>query len=356
MPLPIQEGDWSDLIRTEYKNLESPAWWKSQKIDGVVLYAWTKPKYTPIAKAIHESGVKLVVYLDTGASIYPWNDWWFWTKLIFRANRLGHLYFGGFFALIEMLRAHTLGIANYFRRRTHLDCADLVGVPVPLAIGSHKRIPLLMSMRTKSRLYLVPNPVASHFRYNPLQSKEDRIIAVGRWDDVEQKRPRYLMKSIELFCSQTPSTQIDIFGFIPEFMADWHRSLLREWQKRITLHGIVENHKIADYYQRAKICLCPSMHEGTHIASAEAVCCGCSVVVAPCPSLSAIHWYTSEQSGTTAKKDTPESFAEAISREVALWTDNRRNPTQISEIWCSRLHATNTARKILAFFEPPSCN
>jgi hypothetical protein len=344
------------LIRTEYKNLESADWWKSQKIDGVVLYAWTKTKYTPIAKAIHESGLKLVVYLDTGASIYPWNDWWFWTKTIFRASRLRHHNCGVFFALIWILRMHTLSIANNSQRRKHLDNADLIGVPVPLAIDSHKRIPFLMSSLAKSRLYLVPNPVASHFRYNPLQSKEDRIIAVGRWDDVEQKRPRYLMKSIELFCSQTPSTQIDIFGFIPEFMADWHRALPPEWQKRITLHGIVKSQEIADYYQMAKICLCPSMHEGTHIASAEAVCCGCSVVVAPCPSLSAIHWYTSEQSGTIADKDTPVSFAEAISREVALWTDNRRNPTQISEIWCSRLHATNTARKILAFFEPPSCN
>lgn len=29
MPTPAQEGDEPDLIRTEYANLEDPAWWKS---------------------------------------------------------------------------------------------------------------------------------------------------------------------------------------------------------------------------------------------------------------------------------------------------------------------------------------
>lgn len=50
MPTPAQEGDEPDLIRTEYANLEDPAWWKSLGIDGVILYAWGVGKYLPIAR------------------------------------------------------------------------------------------------------------------------------------------------------------------------------------------------------------------------------------------------------------------------------------------------------------------
>lgn len=75
MPTPAQEGDDPDLIRTEYANLKDAAWWKSLGIDGVILYAWGMGKYLPIARAIHDAGIFLVVYMDSSGLFFPWQYW-----------------------------------------------------------------------------------------------------------------------------------------------------------------------------------------------------------------------------------------------------------------------------------------
>lgn len=73
MPTPAQEGDDPDLIRTEYANLKDAAWWKSLGIDGVILYAWGVGKYLPIARAIHDAGIFLVVYMDSSGLFFRGN-------------------------------------------------------------------------------------------------------------------------------------------------------------------------------------------------------------------------------------------------------------------------------------------
>ncbi|RYD37624.1 MAG: hypothetical protein EOP87_03200, partial [Verrucomicrobiaceae bacterium] len=71
MPGPRQADDDADLIRTEYENLESAGWWKSQQLEGVVLYAWGSPRYRKVAKAIHDAGIFLVLNQDNGGLISP---------------------------------------------------------------------------------------------------------------------------------------------------------------------------------------------------------------------------------------------------------------------------------------------
>lgn len=347
LPLPHRDGELAHVLRTDYKNLESAAWWKSQGIDGVVLYSWTLTQYTPIAKAIHDSGAKLVLFLDIGSYIYPWEHWWNGTKLVFRDEKFKRRNAYLLRAILQILRMHTLGIANYFRRRKHIGYADMVAIPSPKAVHAHQRVPFLLSAESKSRIRLIACPIAWHFKYDATIKKSDTVIAVGRWDDEEPKRPRYMMKAIELACAQDRTAKFDIFGFTPEFMREWHEALPSDLQDRVLLHGVVPNSELSHYYQTAKICLCPSIHEGTHLASAEAVCCGCSVVVGPNPSLAAVHWYASEHSGTVAEADTPESYAAAIVKELDEWQSGHRDPIQISDIWSNRLHATESARKVI---------
>ncbi len=349
MPLPVQEGDEPDLIRTEYNNLKSSEWWKAQQIDGVLLYAWTKTCYTPIAKAIHESGAKLILYFDTGSCIYPWQNWRWGTYLTFRKWKFSHPRLYIILGCLDVLRANFLTPLNYIRRRQHIEYGDLIGIPFPAAIEVYKKIPILMSHKSKSRIQLTPAPIASHFVYDASVGKENRVIAVGRWDDEEPKRPRYMMSALKQFTQRVSDVQVDIFGKIPEFMSLWHRQLPEKIRGRITLHGVIPNPKLQEYYQKAKICLCPSIHESTHLVSAEAICCGCSVVVAPCPSLSCIHWYTSARSGTIANADTSECFANAIENEYVFWERGERNPFEISAFWTQQLHAVNTLRRILPY-------
>ncbi|MEG0426538.1 MAG: hypothetical protein RR553_01425, partial [Akkermansia sp.] len=56
--------DAPDLLRTDYKNLKDPKWWKQQNADAVLFYCWANYRYVPISKAIKKAGLKLVLYQD----------------------------------------------------------------------------------------------------------------------------------------------------------------------------------------------------------------------------------------------------------------------------------------------------
>ena len=71
MPGDTQANDEPDLIRTMYANLESALWWREQKIDVLVLYAWGRPKFRKVACAIREAGIFLILNQDNGGYICP---------------------------------------------------------------------------------------------------------------------------------------------------------------------------------------------------------------------------------------------------------------------------------------------
>ena len=71
MPGARQPGDEANLIRTELANLESSEWWASLEIDGVVLYAWGRPKFHKVASAVHAAGIPLILNLDSGGFLSP---------------------------------------------------------------------------------------------------------------------------------------------------------------------------------------------------------------------------------------------------------------------------------------------
>lgn len=195
MPTPAQEGDEPDLIRTEYANLEDPAWWKSLGIDGVILYAWGVGKYLPIARAIHDAGIFLVVYMDSSGLFFPWQYWLpiaknMYTKDVFIHGKIK----GSAFFLLRLLKQHTWNLASRGRRK-HLDSGDMVTFPIPSALQSVADREWLYGKSIVRKLALVPNPISSTCRF--AGEKRNIIMAVGRWDDLLYKRPGLLMSTLE---------------------------------------------------------------------------------------------------------------------------------------------------------------
>ena len=347
MPLPAYEEDLPDVLRAEYKDLENPEWWKNLKLDGVIICSWSLAKYTPIVKAIHDSGTVLIIHLDSGEVIYPWMKWMDMTRLSLRRVKLKHPKNWLFHFVKNVVRGH-LSLINYPNRRRHFGYATMIGIPSPGGIESYKKIPWLLSKQSKKSVFLMPVPVAEYHRYDGTP-KERRVLAIGRWEDEEQKRTHYLMESLEILLRNDTTTQVDLIGRVPDFLRQWHDELDSKYQCRVRLHGIIPNAEITPLLRKSKICLCPSMYEGTHIVSAEALCNGASVVVAASPFLGVVKWYTTHQSGRIARQDTPESFAQAISDEFNAWDNNERNPQAISDFWCEQFHPMNNMKKIFEF-------
>ena len=351
MPTPAYDDDDPSLIRTEYRNLESADWWRQFDLDGVLLYVWSIAKYRSVVEAIRKAGAKTVLYQDCGSVVFPWYEWRLGVRMMRRRSRLAHPG-NGFSAwadfLFRLAKGHA-AVLNYPARRRLFSAADAATFPYPAALDAWRRVPALVPERIRESAFVVPCPVSSRFRYGGTP-KDPMVVAVGRWDDEEQKRGSLLLRTMEEAWKRR-AVSFHVFGTTPPTFENWRKALPSGLATHVAFHGIVPNAELAGWYDRAQVSLCTSLHESTHIASAEAVCCGCTVVAPPLPSVSCCHWYASEASGTIAREDTADALAEAVLSELDAWNAGKRNPAAVSSFWCDRLHATRSAERILRHFE-----
>lgn len=328
MPLPGYEEDLDKeyLIRAAQEELESADWWKSLHLDGLVLYSWGGPKYTPVIRAAHEAGIKIMAHLDRGICLLPsWDS---------PLGYITHAY--------TYLKAV---LFNIFSSR-HLLYADYVSASRPLI--EQLKASWMFSDALNGRYREFACPVASHFVYDGT-TKEERVICVGRWSDDaidEVKRPSYLRAVAEHFTDLCEDVPFEIYGRYGETMRRWYENLPKAKQARIKLMGAVRNEQLVAAYKRSMISICPSRSEGTHIASAEALNCGASIVAGPQPRLKVMHWYISLGAGTIAKEDNPDAFARAIIEELQCWRRGERAPERIAQAFNESFHADKAVLNI----------
>lgn len=327
MPLPYYEGDiGEDIIRMPMEQLKSADWWRSLKLDGLMLYSWGAPRYTAIARAVKKAGIRLVIHLDTNGD--------FFQKAASRHRSLA----------VCLKETITHRLVNILRAR-HLSYADVITCAEPVG-EAILQMPFYAGL--KGKFFPFACPVSPAMAYDG-RTKEDKIIAIGRWDDVYQKRPEMLMGTLDVLYGSGCGAITEIYGNITDDLRAWHASLSPETQSKVHLAGLVPNHLLYDVYNSSKVLLCPSLFESSHIVSAEMLCCGGSVVCACQPvRLRDVVWYTTRNSGTVAREDTPESLAEAVLAELHEWQSAQRNPAAIAQAWQPFFHADKVMARIFA--------
>lgn len=325
MPLPYHDDDQKEnLIRTEYKNLKSVKWWKGLKIDVLVLYSWGAPKYLPIARAVKKAGILLMIHMDTSGDFEGWK----WPYM----SRLSKTY--------RYLKVHVQDIL----RSLHLQYADIITAGATVLTHISKRCHY--GKWIEDRGFPMSNPISPQCHYNGGE-KKDIILCIGRWGDKIQKRPEMMMDTISVYYQRGGNAITKICGTITSEIKLWHSSLPEDIAHKIHLIGYVNNAELVQQYNEAKIILCPSRHEGSHIVSAEALCCGCSVVVSNLPApLRTVHWYTTKNSGTISNEDTAESLAQAIFDELNSWDKGKRNGEDIASSWQPYFHVDKVFNQI----------
>lgn len=326
MPLPYYDDDQREaLIRTEYENLESETWWKSLGIDAIILYSWGAPRYRRIAYAVKKAGIRIILHMDTsGDFVGPIPDnasWWY--------------------IALRKLKA----LANDVFRAKHMKQADVITMcPEAADFVANK---LFYGKWVKERCFPMPNPVSPDCSYDG-EGKKELVMCIGRWDDVFQKRPEMLMATLEYFYKKNSKTITRIYGTLTDELRQWHAFLPNKISRQIELIGYLPNHLLKKEYKHARVILCPSRYEGSHISSCEGLCSGCTIVVTPRQKdLRDVIWYTSAQSGTVAEEDTPESLAKALKHELDLWESGERNPNAIASHWQPFFHVNKVFNNIL---------
>ena len=349
MPLPSHDADQhEDLIRTDPADLEDVRWWRKQKPELVVLYAWGSPRYARVAKAIRSSGAFLILNQDSGGLVSPIVGLkpWFQEQWILSGG--GTTRNAWRKAMLRTIRGLSVGLGfTDPMRAEHLSNGHVIACVSPKA-AEHYRV-LCRRYRGNEladRVAVIPHPVEPGFRFDG-EGKERKIACIGRWRDSIQKRPRLLIDVIGSLLESDPLVTVEIAGVCHDEIETWHRSLDEGRGRRVSLHGRIGREELAALLRRCRVFYSPSAYESFGIAAAEALCSGCSVVAQQSVSMTSFDWFVSENSGRLATSDAANSHVAALAAELDTWDRGKRDPLVISSIWSQRLHADKVADRIL---------
>jgi glycosyltransferase involved in cell wall biosynthesis len=193
---------------------------------------------------------------------------------------------------------------------------------------------------------MVPHPVSTLYCFTGNdRMKSEKVVAVGRWDDERQKRPRLLADTIERVLRERAGAEFEIYGSPGHYLPLWHNRLAPQERARVRLAGIQSPDTLAGALRGAMVFLSSSAYEGGQIAAMEALCSGCGFVGCSGPMLACNQWFAGEGFGTLATKAT--MLADALLEELKAWDEGRRSPGEIARRWGERVHAPNVARLIL---------
>jgi hypothetical protein len=348
---PAQDGDFVEMIRATWEQLEAPAWWESLHLDGLVFYTWGDACYVNMVRAAMEAGIMVAQVSDGTGIMSPVSDWkshlrveaaHFWYKP--RWWQLGR-------SLVKIPYTHTLRLLVRdipFARA--MVAGDLFLAPTPEAAERFKTMTRRLIGRAPSeKVHFVPIPVNFYFRFEASDKKQNEVIAVGRWDSI-QKRTPLLIKTISLALAGHGGLNFRIFGKPTPELESWHQCLGAKERARVHIEGVVGNATLAEAYRRAKVILVSSAYEGCHNSSAEAVCSGASVVACRSAFLGAIEWHTSKHSGSLSTIPTAEALSRTLLAELTAWDCGERDPLAISQAWTRELHPDRVAARILELF------
>ena len=347
MPGERKPEDETDLIRTEFANLESPEWWHSQQLDCVVLYAWGRPKFRKVAAAIRKAGIFLVLNQDNSGLVSPLTAFGDWLRAQWIYGGQGRDAAAWMRTARLILRGLTAGlILTDPLRAAHLKQGDVIACVSPKAVDHYRRLCRIYGGGSLARrLQVVPHAVEPRFRYTG-RIKHRQVACVGRWQDAVQKRTWLLIEVLERLLETDAEVKVVIAGNASDEIICWHAALDEGRQDRVRLAGMAGREELAALLDESQVFYSPSAYESFGIAAAEALCAGCSVVAARKVTMPSFEWFVSENSGRLAVRDDAAGHAAALSTELDTWDRGDRDAEVISETWCEQLHADKVAFQV----------
>lgn len=347
MPGLPMDGDGAQVLRASLEDLESSDWWRSQGLDGVVLYSWGRPKFRKVAAAIDRAGIPLILNQDNGGVVSPLNGLLNWLRQQWHQTGQGKGYAAWRRLAYHVVRGMSYGLVltDPLRRR-HLLHGDRIACVSPLAAEHYRKLCRIYGgKKMQAKVTLLPHPVEGRFVHSG-EKKPERVVCVGRWSDETQKRPQLMMAVLERLLAVEP-VEADIVGAATPDLETWHGGLPPELRKRVRLRGRIGRDELAELFAGARVFYSPSAHESFGIAAGEALCSGCSVVAGRLISMGSFVWFTEEDCGTLAQEDDAAGHVAALRIELEKWRDGVRKPEMISERWGRRLHEREVARTVV---------
>jgi glycosyltransferase involved in cell wall biosynthesis len=180
------------------------------------------------------------------------------------------------------------------------------------------------------RVVVVPFTVGASFFSCPIQeSRDDCVVAMGRWDD-PQKDVELLIRTVSRFAALRPSTRVVIMGSGAE-------ACLQSLSTRIpqvAWAGPSTQETVAQHLASSRVLFFSSRWEGCPHSAIEAMVLGSTLVGPPIPALES--WCGDQEFGTLSSSRRPSALAKALASECERWDNGRRDPREISSHWRSK--------------------
>lgn len=337
-----------DILRATLQDMENAQWWKSLGLDAVVLGAWAAPRYTAIARAVKNSGTRLMVRCDSGG---PYSQWQMTPAQVLYVNHLGPKYrgHGTPYAWLSSLARSLAGyIPAYYEKKVleHMAYADVIMNETPEGVRCLKELLCRYGqIEVAARVQYVPHPVRKEMTCRPGLPKQKRIIAVGRWQSYQKNTP-LLIQSLFRALNEHPDYEAHIFGSGTAELQALVAKASGTIKNRICIRGKIPNEELVKEYQASRIFFAPSRSESFNIAAAEALSCGCSF--AGSGHIFSFRNFVSKNTGTLARKYAVESMAQALSVEIVAWDLGLRNPSDSAAQWAGEVGQSAVAGRILS--------
>jgi hypothetical protein len=336
------------LVLGGLTDFECADWWKQWQAQGTILNSWGAPRYERVAKAIKQSGMKLVIRLDSDGFKSPRTHFFRYLLNLYVMARDQNRNSPVIYALSRAICFRIFPSLYDEPTARHLSYADRVLIESPLAkeiISRYFR--LIKRPELVEKLRVVSHVIKDGFRYDPAIEKAPSVICVARWNAYAKDAP-LLMQVLERTLPSNPDYVTRIIGPPSKRMAKWHSNLPKNVQDQINVLGGMPNDELRSHYQRARIILFTSKSEGFPVAGAEALAYGCSVVG---PStLPGLNYMASESSGTLAISRRTGDMCDALGAELQMWRQGARDPVRISQAWIPRVAASSVAAQIIGMF------
>jgi glycosyltransferase involved in cell wall biosynthesis len=337
--------DEPDVMRVAYERLEDPRFWRERNVDAVILYSWAKPIHTAIAEAIHDSGTKLYLNMDTGGLISPFVEPCAYSQAIWRAELQKHGVLRGAVRTVFRIAGSCVRLDRHFSRLRHMAAADVIGVVSPVGAERIRKYARFFGRKdVAQKVFFVSHPIDSKLHYDG-SLKAPSVIVIGRWDD-SVKQPQVMMDVAVHVLRQHPAVRFSIVGKEAMKCAMEVVERVPHAKDRIAGHERLEHDELSRLMSKTQVSLCTSRSEGFHTVSAEALMCGCSVVGPRAPGLASLPYFVDEGRSGRLCKNTSEALSNAVLEELDAWAAGDRDAGEIARIWRSRLSAENVMARI----------
>jgi glycosyltransferase involved in cell wall biosynthesis len=194
------------------------------------------------------------------------------------------------------------------------------------------------------KTHFIPNPVTTDFIEGEIGKKENIAVTHGRWDDYTVKNTAVMAETVIEFLIQRQDYRFAIFGSGIDRVKKLLEGAPNSVRDRITVEGFISHDKVQRKLKSAKIFFVPSRWESFSIASAEALCTGCSIAGTPAEALR----YFSMQgfSGSIAATFDKKAILAALLQDATKWDNGKYDPKEIGAFWRLILDRKSVAKSI----------